>query len=241
MGFWIGPQSQMIRSGTLALGFGLWAWNRLRAGRSEEIIRTIPSTAPKFWLTIDDGPVRGQTEGMLEVLQSYGARASFFGLGREVEKRRLLSRCLVEAGHTLENHSYAHRSALHWLQPERCLQQEIARGSHAIRVATGQGPQFFRAPAGLWSRAMLRAVKAQGLMPVGWSAGGGEGSCCGDLLAAVDRTVAALQPGAIVLLHQGGRAGRVDALRLFLERSQRLGWSLFEPQEVRGILRSQAS
>lgn len=225
-----------MRAWAVALGLGLWAWNRLRAGRSEQILRSIPTTEQKIWLTIDDGPGRSQTEGMLEVLADFGERASFFGIGREVEKRRLLCRRLVEAGHTLENHTYSHRSALHWLQPEGVIGQELDRASHAIRLSTGQEAKFFRAPAGLWSRPMLRAATERGLVPVGWSAGGGEGTCCGDLLAAIDRTVAELRPGAIVLLHQGGRAGRIEALRLFLERSHRMGWSLLEPQEIRGLL-----
>lgn len=209
------------------------AWRAWQGRRHVKILRQWPTTERKIWLTLDDGPNRRDTEGMMDALADFGGQASFFVIGREVESRRKLLRQLVERGHSVENHTYAHRSALQWLAPRSCIQQEIARASHAIRCAGVEAPVFFRAPAGLWSKAMVEAALAEGLQPVGWSAGGGEGSCHGDLLAAVHRALEQLHPGAIVLLHQGGRSGRVAVLRLFLEGLKREGWSLFDPSVLR--------
>lgn len=219
----------------LALGsFLAWHWHRARNPRG--ILRDLPISERRIWLTLDDGPDRHDTEGMLDALAEYGAKASFFGIGRHVENYPTLATRIVAAGHTLENHTHSHRSALLWLRGQSVLASEISRTSQTIEAATGERPRFFRAPAGLWSRAMLEAVRQAGLLPVGWSAGGGEGTCRGDLLAAVDRTIRELHPGAIVLLHQGGRRGRVAALRLFLQRAHTEGWTTLDPREIPALL-----
>lgn len=222
-----------------ALAGGWLFFRSWQAARSSRIVRRLPITERRIWLTIDDGPDRRDTEGMLRALAEFGGQASFFLLGREVERRRALCHRLREAGHTVENHTYHHRSAYFWLLPQASVLAELQRASHALTVAAGERPRFYRAPVGWWSRAQLRACRELGLVPVGWSAGGGEGACCGDLLAAVERTVRQLEPGAIVLLHQGGRRGRVAALRLFLQRLHSQGWSLVSPAEVPALLPSE--
>lgn len=224
----------------LALGSFL-AWHWYRARNPGGILRDLADSERRIWLTIDDGPDRHDTQGMLDALAEYNAKASFFAIGQRVERNPEMAARIVAGGHTLENHTHTHRSALLWLRSQAVLSSEISRTSLAIETATGTRPRFFRAPAGLWSRPMLEAVRQAGLLPVGWSAGGGEGTCHGDLLAAVDRTIRELHPGAIVLLHQGGRRGRVAALRLFLQRATAGGWALLDPREICNLPQSRDS
>lgn len=191
--------------------------------------KKFPTREKKVWLTIDDGPGRHDTEQMLTLLKEYRAVASFFVIGKLVEKRRHLARSMAEAGHGVENHSWSHRSGSMWVEPASWVREDVARCSHAIFCATGRSPRFFRAPAGRMSPAMFQAAEANGLLPVGWSAAGGDGMCCGDLWKSMETIIAQLTPGAVILIHQGGRTGRVAALRFLLQRLQADGWRTVLP------------
>lgn len=195
----------------------------------------IPEQERAFWLTIDDGPARADTDGMLEVLQKYQATASFFLIGRVVEEKPHLARRIVAAGHRVENHSWSHRSATMWAEPAALVREDLLRASHSILCATGVRPAFFRAPAGRWSLPLCKAAHEAGLISAGWSAAGGDGMCCGDLWKAMNRTISQISPGGIVLIHQGGRGGRVAALEYLLHRTHQLGWKTTLPDPAHMI------
>ena len=61
------------------------------------------------FLTFDDGPTPGVTEWILATLDKYGAKATFFVLGKNVEMYPDLYRRIVDAGHRVGNHTYSHQ------------------------------------------------------------------------------------------------------------------------------------
>jgi peptidoglycan-N-acetylglucosamine deacetylase len=65
-----------------------------------------------IFLTFDDGPTPGITEQVLEILKTYGARASFFCIGRNAERNPELVRRISAEGHTIGNHTYSHLNGL---------------------------------------------------------------------------------------------------------------------------------
>src|SRR5258706_10477628 len=72
-------------------------------------------TADKaVWLTIDDGPHPDDTPALLKLLQKHNARATFFAIGRRVEKYPELARAIVREGHTLANHTQTHPALFFW-------------------------------------------------------------------------------------------------------------------------------
>ncbi len=184
----------------------------------------------EVWLTIDDGPCRHDTESLLDVLEEFSAKASFFVIGKQVERYPGLARLIADAGHRVENHTYSHRSGSLWVEPDWTSGDEIRRCSHAIRCAGVRSPEFFRSPGGRWSPPLARASEREGLRSVGWSVSGGDGTCCGDLWASMNRLLAGTKQGSILLFHQGGRTGRVEALRYLLFRLNRDGWKTVFPE-----------
>ena len=60
------------------------------------------------FLTFDDGPTPGVTPWVVERLEEAGAKATFFCLGRNVDKHPELLKQVLSAGHTAGNHSYSH-------------------------------------------------------------------------------------------------------------------------------------
>lgn len=68
----------------------------------------ISSGEKKIFLTFDDGPTAEVTLGVLSVLKKYGAKATFFCTGENIEKEPGIFRQIVSEGHAVGNHTYSH-------------------------------------------------------------------------------------------------------------------------------------
>ena len=96
-------------------------------------------------LTFDDGPNLKITDQILDILEEYGARASFFLVGDHItpETEYLVHR-EVAMGCSIENHSKTH-SYMTTLSDEEII-SEIKYTSDKIEELTGERPKFFRPP-----------------------------------------------------------------------------------------------
>lgn len=151
-------------------------------------------------LTFDDGPNPEATPRILDALGEAGVRATFFLLGRHVERWPALARRVHESGHALGNHGWYHRK-LHLASPARA-RDDLLRGTRAIEDATGATPRLFRAPHGFrapWVSAIAASI---GQRTVGWSLGVWDSDRPG-VDAIVARTLAGSRGRSIVLLHDG--------------------------------------
>ncbi len=83
-------------------------------------------------LTLDDGPVSGSTEGLLEVLDGAGAHATFFLIGERAELHGELVEAIVAHGHEIANHTLQETPTLHL--PDGEARDSIER-THAILSA----------------------------------------------------------------------------------------------------------
>lgn len=70
-----------------------------------------------IYLSFDDGPTPGVTEKVLDILDFYNAKATFFVLGRNVERHPELIKLILERGHAVGNHTYSHLKG--WKTPTK--------------------------------------------------------------------------------------------------------------------------
>jgi peptidoglycan/xylan/chitin deacetylase (PgdA/CDA1 family) len=152
-------------------------------------------------LTFDDGPDARSTPALLDLLGAERVAVTFFCVGQRVVTESELAARIVREGHLLENHSYAHDNATNFFTVTR-LKAELARAQTAIQQATGRVPKLFRPPMGLSNPRVFRAAQALGLQVIGWSARGLD-TQIQDPERIVARIVRQLEPGAIILLHDG--------------------------------------
>lgn len=68
----------------------------------------LPCDVPTLYLTFDDGPIPEVTPWVLNVLAQYGAKATFFCVGENVDKYPHIYEQVKKAGHALGNHTYNH-------------------------------------------------------------------------------------------------------------------------------------
>lgn len=124
---------------------------------------------PVVYFTFDDGPDSYVTDRVLNTLDRYGAKATFFVVGTRVNSNPAVARRIVAGGHGIGNHTYSHLR-LTTLTDASVLSQ-LGRASAAITNATGVVPTCYRPPYGsVNARVHSLAVQA-GLPNAGWTAG----------------------------------------------------------------------
>lgn len=95
-------------------------------------------------LTFDDGPNPVETPTVLAILDQHGVKATFFMMGRNVERFPDVAAEVVRRGHEIGNHSYSH-SRLVWMSRQR-VRDEITRTDALLRGIGATGEIHFRPP-----------------------------------------------------------------------------------------------
>jgi len=155
---------------------------------------------PVIALTFDDGPNPVSTPSILDALGEAGVTATFFALGRHVDRWPALVERASREGHVLANHGYYHRK-LTWCGP-RYVRGDIALGAESLERAGVPRPTMFRAPHGQRNPWVTPIARAQGQRTIGWTLGVWDTARPGASVIA-DRVVRGANAGSIVLLHDG--------------------------------------
>ena len=187
-------------------------------------------------ITFDDGPNPAVTPKLLDLLDRYQAKATFFVIGRFVRQCAGLTREIADRGHLLANHTETHRN-LFFLSP-RAVRQELERCQDALRDATGRVAGYFRPPFGFRNPWVLGTASALGMETVMWTHLPGDwkarsGPWLVKRMEPVARRAAGpARPstGAVVCLHDGAhralggdRTHMLEALEYWLPRWRELG------------------
>lgn len=168
-----------------------------------------PSQPKQVYLTFDDGPCEPFTSRVLDALKEGKAKATFFVCGRNVERHPLLSRCTMEDGHSIGNHTYSHSKMRTFFSS---WGKEIAETELAIEETTGVGTRIFRPPWGTTRPWLGRELRIKGYRTFLWDVKANDWVETIQTWAIIDMVVKRVRPGSVVLLHDGERS---------LERSDR--------------------
>lgn len=173
------------------------------------------SAGKVIYLTFDDGPTVKYTKRILDLLDEYDAKATFFQVGENATAHPDLTRSVIERGHALGSHTWNHRD-LRKLNRDR-LNRQISRTSAALQGITGRPITCIRPPFGAVNarvRSTIRdrelAMKLWDIDPRDWKRPGSA--------AIARRVVSKAHPGAVSLMHDGGgnRSQSVRALKRIL-------------------------
>ena len=139
---------------------------------------------------------------ILEILDSYNIRASFFVTGTFVRKFPESVRLIHEAGHEIGSHSNNHvdLTAL----DRHGIEQEIRNLNREVKDVIGIEPILFRTPSGAYNNLVIEVIESEGMIPIQWDA---------DSLDYRDptpdemkkRIMDRLRPGSITLFHAGAK------------------------------------
>jgi peptidoglycan/xylan/chitin deacetylase (PgdA/CDA1 family) len=158
----------------------------------------------RLCLTFDDGPNDPHTFQLLEVLAKHNTKVTFFVVGKYVKQRSDIVRQVVEAGHEVGNHTFAHPNLIFRSAAQTCA--EISACDAVIGDATGVETTLFRPPFGGRRPSNLRAIRESGKKPVMWSVSGYDWNAASPNQI-VDKVAQQVRGGDVILLHDGGHKG----------------------------------
>lgn len=187
----------------------------------------------EVWLTIDDGPHPESTPQILDLLDHYQARATFFVIGREAQKYPRLIQEIVRRGHELGNHTQNHPSSLFWILGPTALEREVKNCQKILEeIVPHAVPQLFRAPVGMVNIFLHPILQKENLRLIGWSARGYD-AILNDSEQIFQKIKKSLSPGKIILVHEGKPYARFpknnNPLKILLLHLKKEGYRCVTP------------
>lgn len=211
-----------VNAGFLVALFLLWLfftvtgsfsirWNYHLEARHED------PDSPDVALTFDDGPTE-YTGQVLDLLKEFNRKATFFLIGRQVEKYPALVQRMLAEGHTIGNHTWSHCRNTGFMNA-REMAAEIRACDRAIQAVTSRSVKFYRPPFGVTNPSVKKAVQETGHCVMGWSIRSLD-TVMPDEGKIVDRILRLLRPGKVILLHDTSQKS-VNVLREVLKELEK--------------------
>lgn len=118
-------------------------------------------------LTFDDGPTEF-TPKFLDLLKEHQVKATFFCIGRQIEKYPETFRRIIEEGHSVGNHTFTHSDSTGFLSAPKMI-EEIEKCDEAIFKAGNIKTNLYRPPFGVTNPNIAKAIKKTGKKSIGWN------------------------------------------------------------------------
>lgn len=130
------------------------------AGQADGMVmsngRLLDPSRPMVALTFDDGPYAPVGNRIMDCMEKYNGRGTFFVVGNRVNSFQEELRRMQAAGHEIANHSYSHKY-LQKLGAEQ-IRNEVEGCNQAVAAVTGVSPALMRLPGGSYNAAVLANI-----------------------------------------------------------------------------------
>ena len=196
-----------------------------------EGIRKIDTSEKKIALTFDAANSPAQTARLLELLDRYHVRSTFFLQGDFAAGHPETTAAIVQAGHETGNHSMYHvdmRTAT-----DATIYAQISKANEAIEAATGQPVTLYRPPAGYTTYRDRTIAHALGCQMVLWTFDSMDGFADQYEIQILKRMLEKSEPGAIILMHVYGQY-TLAVLDQYLPQMQEQGYEFVTVSELMG-------
>lgn len=149
-------------------------------------------------LTFDDGPVEN-TLKILEVLDKYHVKASFFCIGKNIEQNPEIFKLILEKGHFIGNHTWSHTRKMGFISTEKMVEEITKCDEICFRIG-GVRPSTFRPPFGIINPKTKRALDITRHKVIGWNVRSYDAIIKSEDLV-LKRIIRKIKPGDVILLH----------------------------------------
>lgn len=160
--------------------------------------------------TFDDGPHPTWTPQILFVLKAEGVQATFCQLGDNVERRPKLTEQVAEEGHKLCNHTMSHPNLVDASAEE--LDAEIGGADDVYEELGFNLVRYFRAPGGAVDDAVVERAAEEDQIVLGWTVDTRDWERDADAVTIAENVEREIEPGAVILLHDGGGQTRQQTI-----------------------------
>ncbi len=183
-----------------------------------------PTPEKVLYLTFDDGPVPEATPMVLDYLNQYEAKATFFCVGDNVTRYPELIRQVVDDGHTVGNHTFHHLDG--WKTTKQDFMLDVKMCQQVLdQYYQCDGKPLMRPPYGRLKRAQWKTLNQQ-FQIVMWNVLSGDFSKKIDASTCLKQSIRYSQSGSVVLFHDSIKT--IDKLKSvlpnFLRHFSQLGF-----------------
>lgn len=186
----------------------------------------VPTTEKVIFLTFDDGPIPDITETVLETLEKFEAKATFFSIGDNVRKHPDVFQSVKKRGHSIGNHTFNHMNG--WKTEDRIYLHNIQKCQEQLDLPT----RLFRPPYGRIKRSQSKVVLEERQI-IMWDVLSGDFSPNLTPEICLKKSIQHTHPGSIVLFHDSIKASKnmLYTLPRYLEHFVERGYR-FEALEM---------
>jgi peptidoglycan/xylan/chitin deacetylase (PgdA/CDA1 family) len=185
-------------------------------------------------LTFDDGPHPEFTPKLLEILKAENVVATFFVIGKMVEKHPELVKALDDSGMELANHTFSHVTLTKIPYSE--ILTEYRANNDLVEKIINKRMKFCRPPGGDYDADVIAAASAENLKTVLWTDDPGDYASPG-VSVIEQRTLGRLSNGGIILLHDGVQQ-TLEMLPQIIRYAKKQGYRFVSVSELdRGVSR----
>ena len=187
------------------------------------------TAAHTAYLTFDDGP-SDNTEEVLEILDRYGVKATFFVVGNQAEQEEEMLKKIVEAGHTLGMHSYSHKYSELYASVES-FAEDFTKMQNYLEEVTGVKSLVYRFPGGSSNtisevdmKEFARYLDGQGVCFFDWNISSGDGGSylfpAETLIENCTKNVSKYSTSVILMHDSASKSTTLEALPTIIETIQ---------------------
>jgi len=187
---------------------------------------------PEIALTFDDGPNSRSTPKILDILRSNDVKATFFVLGKFIEKNKdLISREAAE-GHVIGNHTFNHAKGT--ITDIGKINRELSKTDDLISKYSGKPVEYFRPPFGFENWRFLTEAELLDYTVVLWSLDVADWNRSRTKKDITSKILKLTKNGSIILLHDGGlsREAVIDSLPVVIKELKKKGYKFVTIDEM---------
>jgi peptidoglycan-N-acetylglucosamine deacetylase len=168
----------------------------------------IPNDGNKVYLTFDDGPTPKITEWVLAELQKYNAKATFFCIGKNIEKHPEILKKVIDNGHSIGNHTYNHENG--WKTAVKEYLENTKRCETAILNLQSKicnlKSKIFRPPYGKIKPSQSRKLRQLGYKIIMWDVLSGDFDESITTEKCLENAISNVTSGSIIVFHDSEKA-----------------------------------
>lgn len=199
----------------------------------ENVVHSVPTKEKVVALTYDDGPHPVYTPQILDILDKYHVKATFFMIGQQMERYPEVVKEVLDRGHVVANHTYTHPGNIEADTSAQVI-RELEKCEQIIERMTGKRAYLFRPPRGLIDGTVFTIAQEEGYQSILWSVSADHHDAPTPQLMA-ERVLRLIQPGGIILIHDGSFNSRwkdVAATPLIIEALVKQGYRFVTVPEL---------
>lgn len=183
-------------------------------------IYNVKTDEKKIAISFDAAWGNEDTQKLIDIMDRYGVKATFFVVGEWVDKYPESVKALADAGHSIQNHSDTHPHLTQVSRQE--LVSQIENCNEKIEKLTGVRPTLLRPPYGDYDNTVMQTINELKMYPIQWDVDSLDWKEY-DAQTIYNKVISKVCCGSIVLFHNAA-LHTPEALPMIIEKLQKDGY-----------------